>query len=126
MEKGSQTIFESYNPIEFTRSKYEGCYSGRRQGLGGTSAIWGGALTPYLPKDFGLSANDKRNVLVRCLDMIWFVERFFDLPNQVKNLFGIDKSLSFDCLTYRRVVWPKFRIRNVDANIENFPKFLMQ
>jgi choline dehydrogenase-like flavoprotein len=41
------------NEIECIGEIYRGAEEGRTRGLGGTSQIWGGALIPFLPEEFG-------------------------------------------------------------------------
>src|ERR1700685_3502493 len=54
LESGNEkrsSFADELNEVAFSDRPYRGAISGRVRGLGGTSAIWGGALLPFLAED---------------------------------------------------------------------------
>jgi choline dehydrogenase-like flavoprotein len=56
VESGSErsgSDHHSLNNVVLDGQQYQGASKGRRRGLGGTSAVWGGAMLPFLDCDLG-------------------------------------------------------------------------
>lgn len=112
VEAGSSTNVKKnfFGNTEVYGSKYKGANQGRRFGLGGTSVIWGGALSPFLAKDcddYGWSINSVD--LKKYFDKI---NELFNLPKNYNYLEEIYISKKSDYVE-RHYLWPSFKNRNV-------------
>lgn len=95
LERGGVKNEYYSNDFNFSRSVYSGATRGRMTGLGGTSAIWGGALIPSQQEDF--KRFYENSMVEDLLSGISDVESFFALPEASyertdDNLFPISKS----------------------------------
>lgn len=108
------------NEVVHLRSVYHGAGAGRARGLGGTSALWGGALIPFLPAD--LDADGGWPVAHSALSAyLPEVERLFGLPAgpyEDEALVTMREGASATFVP-RSAKWPPFSKRNVAALLDD-------
>lgn len=112
-ESGKKDIPTEFLPIDCDKQINHGLKEGRKQVLGGTSTIWGGALLPFLKQDL------KPHILgwhqgwpikfKKLLPYYKEVELFFGLK---KGSFSLEETYGNKYLFQRTVNWPKFKRRN--------------
>lgn len=113
-EAGNKKIPTEFMPIYCDKQIYQGLKKGRKQVLGGTSTVWGGALIPFLKQDFEphpLGWHQGWPIRFNSLSKYFKeIESFFGLK---KNSFNLEKLDENKFLFRRKVYWPKFKRRNV-------------
>jgi choline dehydrogenase-like flavoprotein len=121
LESGSDVHGPDPHPLNeavLDGQPYQGALRGRRRGLGGTSAVWGGALLPFLPCDLGSHTAGwpvDWPVTYRELEAEFGeIERLFQLqsgPYEVEEVLIAHEADQHFIL--RSAKWPAFRLRNV-------------
>jgi len=106
------------NEAVFDGQPYQGALRGRRRGLGGTTAVWGGALLPFLPCDLDShTAGWPVDWPVTYQELeaeFGEIERLFQLqsgPYEVEEVLTAHEANQHFML--RSAKWPAFRLRNV-------------
>ena len=122
IERGPHRGTESLNDVIFNRSYYGGAIEGRLSGVGGTSAVWGGAMLPA--QSFELNYHN----------LLWHsgysIDRTkFDASlSYIEGIFGVafnelESSLSSEKhFVLRSAVWPTFKRRNVRNHLLSLSK----
>jgi len=117
------------NEVICTHTRYDGATRGRARGLGGTGAVWGGALIPFLPADL-----ESRPWLglepwpVHYQDIARYfraVEQYFDVEEgsfEEERCDTVAKKptiYDLECFSVRLAKWPRHKKRNLRLALWN-------
>ena len=104
LESGSRNIADAddLNEVIVTGRAHDGALHGRGRTVGGTTTLWGGQLTRFLPYDF-----DVRETMAGCIWPIGFeaVEPYYD---EVAGMLGLDTRYLTDASVKAALKCPKF------------------
>ena len=111
----NQTLECFFGTTDNTNFYYKGAKDGRRFGVGGTSSVWGGALSPFLPADC------KDDWTIKTLDLEQHFEKIsqlFKIKHKPSWLYEYEVSHKAEYIK-RFAYWPSFKNRNVYTILKN-------
>lgn len=123
LESGGWDSDNNFAPVVCNNQVNKGLTDGRRQGIGGTSTIWGGALIPLLKQDFDAHSLNWHNGWPNPY------EEVIKFQNEVGLFFGVNRGNNIENfqganvpLIKRIVNWPNFNRRNAYKSLKKISK----